>query len=186
MIQLIEQVGSANYLVWMRWGRVGKPGQNSLDRCNSNLLQAKNIFEKKFSDKTGNLWSERDCFVKYDGKYDLVHKDYDAMKGDEEDVKQEEMESEDGTSQSGESGVVKVKKEKEAPPECKLDLRIQNLVELVCNVTEMEATLKEMKYDAKKAPLGKLSKNQINAGYAALTVLEDLIKNKVRSESIIK
>lgn len=39
----------------------------------------------------------------------------------------------------------------------------------------MENVLKEMSYDAKKAPLGKLSKSQIKLGYAALKEIEDLI-----------
>jgi poly [ADP-ribose] polymerase len=54
---------------------------------------------------------------------------------------------------------------------------LQNLIELICNVTEMENLLKEMKFDAKKAPLGKLSKNQIKAGYEALKQIEEHINN---------
>jgi poly [ADP-ribose] polymerase len=49
-------------------------------------------------------------------------------------------------------------------PPSNLDEKVQNLIELICNVTEMEKALKEMKYDSQKAPLGKLSKNQIKAG----------------------
>jgi poly [ADP-ribose] polymerase len=46
--------------------------------------------------------------------------------------------------------------------------------------------LKEMKYDAKKAPLGKLGKSQIKAGYAALKEIEDLIKRKVTGKSLVE
>ena len=39
-------------------------------------------------------------------------------------------------------------------PESKLDKRVQDLIELVCNVRAMEEALLEMKFDAKKNPLG--------------------------------
>jgi poly [ADP-ribose] polymerase len=40
----------------------------------------------------------------------------------------------------------------------------------------MEEALLEMKFDAKKNPLGKLSSAQIKAGYAALKDIETFIK----------
>ena len=45
-------------------------------------------------------------------------------------------------------------KEEKPVLESKLDKRIQSLIELIFNVQVMEEMLKEMKYDAKKAPLG--------------------------------
>lgn len=45
-------------------------------------------------------------------------------------------------------------KEENPTLESKLDKRIQNLVELICNVQAMEEMLKEMKYDTRKVPLG--------------------------------
>lgn len=84
------------------------------------------------------------------GKYDLVEKDYSNTNSDSELKKDFEDELDTNSS-------------KEIPPSS-LDKKIQNLIELICNVTEMEKALKEMKYDSQKAPLGKLSKNQIKAG----------------------
>ncbi len=43
----------------MRWGRVGYKGQTSLTPCGSDADRAKNVFSKKFSDKTRNEWGER-------------------------------------------------------------------------------------------------------------------------------
>jgi len=40
-------------------------------------------------------------------------------------------------------------------PESKLDQRIQNLIQLICDVRAMEEALLEMKFDARKNPLGK-------------------------------
>ena len=42
-------------------------------------------------------------------------------------------------------------------PESQLDLRVQELIELICNVQAMEEMMVEMKYDTKKAPLGRTS-----------------------------
>ncbi len=87
-------------------------------------------------------------------------------------------------------------------PESKLDKRIQNLIELICNVQAMEEALLEMKFDARKNPLGKqrssfntwfclfssagkLSSSQIKAGYTALKEIETFIKiNKFNSAFI--
>lgn len=40
-------------------------------------------------------------------------------------------------------------------PVSQLDLRVQALVEMICNIRTMEEMVMEMKYDSKKAPLGK-------------------------------
>ncbi|CAF1164321.1 unnamed protein product [Rotaria sordida] len=70
-------------------------------------------------------------------------------------------------------------------PESKLDKRTQNLIQLICNIQAMEEALLEMKFDARKNPLGKLSSTQIKAGYAALKEIETYIKtNKFNSAFI--
>ena len=48
----------------MRWGRVGKAGQTSLTQCGNDLNKAKDIFCKKFTDKTKNDWYDKDSFEK--------------------------------------------------------------------------------------------------------------------------
>jgi poly [ADP-ribose] polymerase 2/3/4 len=165
VIQLLEDPSGKNYVVWMRWGRVGKIGQSMLHQCGINLNQAKQLYEDKFYVKTGNRWDEKDSFEKYPGKYDLVHKDYCLENDKKEEVKAEEIKDE-----------IKEEEKVEIPPS-KLDKRVQDLIEMVCNITEMENLLKEMKYDAKKSPLGKLSKSQITAGYSALKKIEEHIIN---------
>lgn len=40
-------------------------------------------------------------------------------------------------------------------PESQLDLRVQELIKLICDVKTMEEVMVEMKYDTKKAPLGR-------------------------------
>ena len=139
--------------------------KTNLQRFGRNLEKAKEVFCKKFVDKTGNEWDERDQFEKYPGKYDLVHKDYAADAASKENA---DNDDETETKEKKEPRVV--------VPESKLDKRVQELTELICNVSQMEAMLKEMKYDARKSPLGKLSSMQIKAGYAALKQIEDLVR----------
>lgn len=165
LIQLLKDNGKNNYSVWFRWGRVGKAGQNQLQTFGTDLDSAKDAFQKKFYDKTHNSWEHRKSFKKVSGKYDVLEMDYEAK--EEVDAPEE----------------VEVKQEKES----KLDKRIQELIELICNVQAMEEAVKEMKYDTKKAPLGKLTSAQIKFGYSALKKIDSLIQaNKTSGDQLIK
>ena len=155
------------YLSLLSRGRVGYNGQNNLEHFGCDLDDAKRFFCQKFSDKTRNDFYYRHEFIKYPGKYDYVQLDYNpSKKGDENNMKIEQL--------------------KKLPvPESKLDKRVQNLIELICNIRAMEEALLEMKFDARKNPLGKLSSIQIKAGYAALKEIETFIKtNKFNSAFI--
>lgn len=66
--------------------------------------------------------------------------------------------------------------------ECKLEAQVKALIELICDVRKMEETVIEMKYDAQKAPLGKLTTEQIKAGYLALRHIDDLIQRSKYSQ----
>ncbi|XP_063310870.1 poly [ADP-ribose] polymerase 2 isoform X2 [Pelobates fuscus] len=169
LIQLLQDDNARHFSVWLRWGRVGKKGQNSLVACGGDLQKAKDIFEKKFSDKTKNEWSERKLFEKVPGKYDMLQMDYNS------------------TTEVKEDKVVKEEKVPNLPkPESKLDNRIQELIQLICNLQNMEQTVLEMKYDIKKAPLGKLTVDQIRAGYCSLQRIETCIKNQKFGRDLIE
>lgn len=158
LIQLLEDDAQRNFSVWMRWGRVGKMGQHSLVACSGDLSKAKEIFQKKFFDKTKNNWEDREKFEKVPGKYDMLQMDYAAnTQGEDETKKEEALKS-------------------SLKPESRLDIRVQELIQLICNVQAMEEMMIEMKYDTKKAPLGKLTVAQIKAGYQSLKKIEDCIR----------
>ncbi|XP_070700865.1 poly [ADP-ribose] polymerase 2 [Pempheris klunzingeri] len=165
LIQLLEDDSSKAYSVWMRWGRVGKVGQNSLTACGGDLLKAKDIFKKKFVDKTKNEWEHRASFEKVAGKYDMVFMDYSANE------KEENQTSVDA-----------------APKKrtCELDVKIQSLLELICDLKAMEECVLEMKFDTRKAPLGKLTSEQIRAGYSALKKIEACLKKKGSSRELLE
>ncbi|XP_034849836.1 poly [ADP-ribose] polymerase 2 [Mirounga angustirostris] len=157
LIQLLEDDAQRHFSVWMRWGRVGKTGQHSLVACSGDFNKAKEIFQKKFLDKTKNNWKDREKFEKVPGKYDMLEVDYTTNTRIEEESKKESLNS-------------------PLKPESQLDLRVQELIELICNVQAMEEMMVEMKYDTKKAPLGKLTVAQIKAGYQSLKKIEDCIR----------
>ncbi|VDI78312.1 poly [ADP-ribose] polymerase, partial [Mytilus galloprovincialis] len=156
MIQLLEEDSKKSYHVWFRWGRVGYKGQNNLIPCGANLDVAKKTFCKKFTDKTKNDWANRSKFVHSPGKYDMLAMDY-------------------GEDSKGEDVVDTAVTKDMKYPDSKLDKSLQNLIDLICDVKSMEDAVKEMKYDAKKAPLGKLTSDQVKAGYASLKKIETCI-----------
>uniref|UniRef100_A0A3Q3JKB7 Poly [ADP-ribose] polymerase n=1 Tax=Monopterus albus TaxID=43700 RepID=A0A3Q3JKB7_MONAL len=165
LIQLLEDDSSKVYTVWMRWGRVGKVGQNSLTACGGDLLKAKEIFKKKFFDKTKNEWEQRASFEKVAGKYDLVFMDYSTKE------KEENQTTTDTTPKKKTS---------------KLDVKIQSLLELICDLKAMEECVLEMKFDTRKAPLGKLTSEQIRAGYTALKKIESCLKKKDSNRELLE
>lgn len=166
MIQLLEEINRKWYHVWFRWGRVGHKGQTNLVNCGTDIEKAKSMFEQKFWDKTKNEWMSRDNFVKVAGKYDLLKMDY-AAEGAEKETTNEAEES----------------KPKVAS---KLDIKVQELVKLICNVKAMEDMVIEMKYDTQKAPLGKLTTDQIKAGYLALKQIEKCIEGGIIGDKLIQ
>ncbi|XP_062386566.1 poly [ADP-ribose] polymerase 2 [Sardina pilchardus] len=167
LIQLLQDDNAKAYSVWMRWGRVGKVGQSSLSTCGGDLAKAKDLFKKKFLDKTKNDWESRATFEKIPGKYDMIFMDYSTNDKEEAEVKEE----------------------KEAPVQKKvstLDIKVQNLLELICDLKAMEECVLEMKFDTRKAPLGKLTPEQIRAGYASLKRIEDCLKRKGSNKDLLE
>jgi poly [ADP-ribose] polymerase len=68
--QVLKQDGADRYCSWFRWGRVGFNGQNSLSY--SSLDGAISAFKRKFKEKTGNAFENRENFVAYPKKYDWI------------------------------------------------------------------------------------------------------------------
>jgi hypothetical protein len=50
---------------------------------------------------------------------------------------------------------------KSPPQPCKLDMRVHEFISLICNIDMMQNMMTEIGYDARKMPLGKLSKSTI-------------------------
>ncbi|XP_027009409.2 poly [ADP-ribose] polymerase 2 isoform X2 [Tachysurus fulvidraco] len=165
LIQLLQDDQAKIYSVWMRWGRVGKVGQNTLVPCGADLAKAKDVFMKKFFDKTKNEWTQRANFEKVAGKYDIVFMDYSPKD------KEETMAVTSPPSMMKPS---------------QLDVKLQSLMEMICDIKAMEECVLEMKFDTKKAPLGKLTVEQIRAGYSSLKRIEQCLKKKSMNKELLE
>ena len=73
------------------------------------------------------------------------------------------------------------KKIKKEIPKSELSSAVQDLIGLICDIKTMEESVIEMEYDTKKAPLGKITTDQIRAGYKALKKVSDCINNNKTS-----
>ena len=202
VIQALKDFDKEHYYAWIRWGRVGYTGQTAFTDCGNDLERAISIFEKKFSDKTRNSWDERHDFVKVPGKYDLVQADVNDDSDDEEEdetdmggdggKENETKETTTKTSNSKASSKSKAdfkqgtgkhnNREKElqtngSVPECSLELALQELIRLICDVKAMEAAAAEIEFDTKRTPLGKISGDQIRLGYSTLSQIADILKD---------
>ena len=84
LIQLLT-LSNREYIVWTRWGRVGAKHSAGKQGCDvyNNVHDAIAYFERKFSDKTHNSWSNRNNFKAVKGKYTLIHIDYDTKHEEE-------------------------------------------------------------------------------------------------------
>ena len=67
--------------------------------------------------------------------------------------------------------------EKEPEPESKLEMQLQNLIRLICDVKAMESAAESLDFDTQRNPLGKVSEDQIKAGYESLNEISEIIKN---------
>lgn len=130
------------------------------------LVDAMSNFEKKFKEKSGFKWIDRDEKSKA-GKYTFVEKSY----------------ADDSDAEDDAPAKVKSEEEKYEAPESQLHPAIQNLLELIFNPSYFANTMAELNYDVNKLPLGKLSKNTITKGFQALKDLSLLIADPSLAQS---
>ncbi|OJD25914.1 hypothetical protein ACJ73_02712 [Blastomyces percursus] len=160
LIQLLVNKTSGKYTAWTRWGRVGETGQKA-QFSGLTLDQAKDVFAKKFSSKTGLSWSNRLSSPRA-GKYTYIERNY------EDDSEDNGKSDKKAKKEGGED--VKMS-------ECTLSQPVQEFVALIFNQRHMLSTMASMSYDANKLPLGKLSQRILMAGFEVLKNLSELIAN---------
>jgi poly [ADP-ribose] polymerase len=73
-----------------------------------------------------------------------------------------------------------------SPAKSTLAVPVQSLMQLIFNQQYMYEAMSDLNYDAKKMPLGKLSKATINRGFQTLTSLAALLKNGVSSRQEVE
>jgi len=162
LLQLLKHKEKPVFKVWFRWGRVGKIAGKKLHDC-STLDEALEKFEKKFSDKTKNYWCDRHDFEHHPYKYELIHMDYG--------------ETNKSVKVKDEFSDIKI-------PESILEKELQALMKLIFDVKEFNNIVKEMQFDPRRSPLGKLTSIQIQSGYEILTLIENILKKKAKGNLV--
>lgn len=168
-MQLLKNTTTGTWCTWTRWGRVGENGQSAILGSGS-FSEAMVQFEKKFKDKTGNTWADRNGPLKAK-KYTFIERSYDDSDSEgEEDLsgaeKRRKLKQEPGEEEEEEE----IKEIKSKLPE-----PVQDLMKLIFNQDFFKATFDSFDYDAEKMPLGKLSKSTLMRGYEVLKTLSGLV-----------
>jgi len=170
IIQLLQADNSSSeYILWTRWGRVGVDGQTLKSEFSSAEMGIK-AYEKKFKDKT------RVGYATVEISYDEESKG-EAPTDTENDKGKNKKESEEDSKNAD--------KKEEKPAESKLDKRVQELIKLIFNMKMMQQQMTEIGYDAKKLPLGKLSKETIKKGYEVLKKIADQLDEVYNLEKLL-
>eukprot|EP00842_Homolaphlyctis_polyrhiza_P005500 jgi/Hompol1/5951/HPOL_001834-RA len=109
--------------------------------------------------RTVNHWSNRHNFNKVPGKYFMLERSFEPDEEEEEDKP--------------------VDPAAPAPPipPSKLKKPVKELMNLIFNMDMYNSQMAEIGYDAKKMPLGKLSKANIQKGYDVLTKIADVLQS---------
>lgn len=106
VLQLLEK--NKLYYVYSRWGKKGAGGQQRMSRPFDDIEEALTMFERRFKDKTGIDFNERDQFSSYSGRYMILQDDLSLK------VKQEPTEHEKSKGEGEEEG--QQGKEQQQPP----------------------------------------------------------------------
>jgi len=168
VIQVLETpTGAKPFCCYKKWGRVGEEnvrsyyarGGDTLANYHATVEDAIVEFSAKFTDLTGNDFTEKDAFVQKNGRYDYIE-----MTGAEEEPKP-----------------TKAPAKKKAKKGAKAEVSIQEeVVALITMITDPEmhsAALRAQNINTDKMPLGTLSKRQKQAGYDILSKLQTLLES---------
>jgi len=70
-------------------------------------------------------------------------------------------------------------------PDSKLPKEVQRIVSLICDLKMMTQAMTEIGYDAKKMPLGNISKKMIKMGYEALQIISKELEKPAPSSAVM-
>lgn len=116
-------------------------------------------FGKKFKDKSGHTWENRQEPPK-SKKYTFIERSYEPDSSSED----------DDLPGAGPRRGSKQSMSSNGGPPSNLALPVQQLMQLIFNAQYFKEIMADMNYNVEKLPLGKLSKGTIEQGYQALKV----------------
>ncbi|KDO31669.1 hypothetical protein SPRG_03588 [Saprolegnia parasitica CBS 223.65] len=150
--------------VFFKWGRIGAKTPQRKLMGPMTVDAAKALFTAKFELKTENAWPLHSAaFEPVPHKYTLIELDYT---GDDT----------DNAPTTTTAPVVDV-------PPSRLPPSVQAFVKMICDVDLIAQEMAEMHLDLKRMPLGKLSKHQIDKGYAILDRISGVLQDMASLEA---
>lgn len=161
ILQIIQDDKGSDCYVFRKWGRVGndKIGGSKLEECSKEDAVCE--FKRLFLEKTGNpweAWEQKQNFQKKPGKFFPLDIDYGVNKQVSEKI---------GTD-----------------ADSQLAPALVELMKMLFNVETYRAAMMEFDINMSEMPLGKLSKNNIQKGFEALTEIQNLLNNGAYDPSV--
>ncbi|XP_062190383.1 poly [ADP-ribose] polymerase 1 [Phragmites australis] len=163
ILQVIEEDDGSECYVFRKWGRVGSEqiGGKKLEEMSK--TDAIHEFKRLFLEKTGNpweAWEQKTYFQKQPGRFYPLDIDYG--------VKQRPKGKDIGEMKSS------------------LAPQLLELMKMLFNVEAYRAAMMEFEINMSEMPLGKLSKENIQQGFEALTEIQNLLKNTGDQELAVR
>ena len=157
IMQLLERNDRRGYFIFTRSGRVGYGGVDHLD-CILDKETAVREFRSIFEEKTAVSWEDRyEMEAEFgSGKYNYVE-----MKSEGRDID---------------------KIEDELIEKIHLDLKVQQLIGIIFDKKTFDDMATKFNLDAKRAPLGTISSNQISKAYNILNRISKNLEDYNESE----
>jgi poly [ADP-ribose] polymerase 1 len=144
-----------NYWLFTSWGRTGTNIGGSKVDVLGSADLAITQFEKIYMEQTGNEWKLRANFKKLPGKFYPIDINYSD------------------------------RIETNTKIASKLAPQVKELMKMIFDVNNMQMTMEEFKLDMQKMPLGKLSVNQLQAAYEALSEIQNAINAGSSSNKLV-
>ncbi|KAF0888017.1 hypothetical protein E2562_009602 [Oryza meyeriana var. granulata] len=163
VLQVIEEDNGSDCYVFRKWGRVGneKIGGTKLEEMSK--TEAIQEFRRLFLEKTGNpweAWEQKTNFQKQPGKFYPLDIDYGVRQGPKwKDI--DKMKS-------------------------SLAPQLLDLMNMLFNIETYRAAMLEFEINMSEMPLGKLSKENIQKGFEALTEIQNLLGNTDNQELALR
>ncbi len=158
ILQLLKHDIMNSYFLISRSGRVGYDNQTTLKCIVNDESKAVDEFKSIYYDKTGYLWETR-----FDLNQSKKDNKYMNM----------EMEIDKHINDSQTSSLLPV-----IANQIHMDTRVETFINMIFDLKMFQATMEKFQIDTSKAPLGKISQNQITKAYAILSQIQDLIQTE--------
>ncbi len=168
LIQLLESNDKQTYYVFSKWGRVGAT-KHTLPSSPKFYHRSDAVaeFEKKFREKTGRSWNDRATLDPIEGKYTYIQAEGAPSALTRLADKEEELK--------------KAMEEAWKRPS-RLQPEVADIMGVVWDLKRMQRTMHELNFNPEKFPLGKLSKAQIQRGFAILGKIQEVLLSGKRNE----